>query len=86
MEHRLERLERRLERIDNLLGDVRTCLADLGEKIELQRTSHEERVNHSIETIKKGMDKFFTRFASQLANEVSDTEEQGSCTAEMAVM
>ncbi|KAH7000875.1 hypothetical protein EDB80DRAFT_581018 [Ilyonectria destructans] len=86
VEHRLERMEHRLERVDHLLGDLQICLTNLGEKMELQRISHEEKVDYSIETIKKGMDKFFTRFASQLENEMTDTEERGGCKAELAVM
>lgn len=86
VEHRLERMEHRLERVDHLLGDLQICLTNLGEKMELQRISHEEKVNYSIETIKKGMDKFFTRFASQLENEMTDTEERGGCKAELALM
>ncbi|KAH6869646.1 hypothetical protein B0T10DRAFT_541641 [Thelonectria olida] len=87
VEYRLERMEHRLERVDHLLGDLQTCLTNLGEKIELQRTSHEEKVNYSIETIKKGMDKFFTRFARQLEKEMMDLEDHsGSQAAELAVM
>lgn len=83
LEQRFEHVEHRLERVDRTLGDLHTCLTNLGEKLELQRTTHEEKVNHSIETIKKGMDRFFTRFARQLEKEMISAEDG---MAEYAIM
>jgi hypothetical protein len=68
------------------MGDLKTCLSDLGEKMEVQRSIHEEEVRSSIETIKKGMDKFFTCFANQLETEMADANERDGCKAEVAIM
>jgi uncharacterized protein (DUF342 family) len=83
---RLDRLERELELISGLVVDLKTSLVHLEDKMESQRTAHEEEVRSSIETIKKGMDKFFTCFASQLESEMIDTEERSGCKAEVAIM
>jgi hypothetical protein len=83
---RLERVEHGLENMGYLLNDLKTSLVKLEEKMEGQRVAHEEDVRRSLETIKKGMDKFFTCFASQLENEIVDAEECGGSKAEMAIM
>jgi hypothetical protein len=79
-------MEHGLDRVGSLMGELKTCLANLEDRMEAQRSLHEEEVRSSIETIKKGMDKFFTCFASQLENEMADVDERDRCKAEVAVM
>ncbi|KAM0368581.1 hypothetical protein ACHAPY_011408 [Fusarium culmorum] len=83
---RLDRMEHGLDRVGSLMGELKACLANLEDRMEAQRSLHEEEVRNSIETIKKGMDKFFTCFASQLENEMADVDERDRCKAEVAVM
>ncbi|EXA28822.1 hypothetical protein FOVG_19420 [Fusarium oxysporum f. sp. pisi HDV247] len=83
---RLDRLGRELETFSGIVADLKTSLIHLEDKMESQRTAHEEEVRTSIEKIKKGMDKFFTCFANQLESEMIDTEERSGCKAEVAIM
>ncbi|KAL9560622.1 hypothetical protein ACKAV7_015230 [Fusarium commune] len=83
---RLDRLGRELEIFNGIVADLKTSLIHLEDKMESQRTAHEEEVRTSIEKIKKGMDKFFTCFANQLESEMLDTEERSGCKAEAAIM
>ncbi|KAJ4196922.1 hypothetical protein NW759_016379 [Fusarium solani] len=86
VERRLERVEHRLERLESVLGDLQASLTNMRDTMELQRISHEEKVSHSIEIIKRGMDKFFTRFANELKPEMMATEELSERKADLAIM
>ncbi|KAF4331950.1 hypothetical protein FBEOM_14270 [Fusarium beomiforme] len=83
---RIERLGCDLERVSGLLADLKTSLIHLEDKMESQRTAHEEEVRTSIDKIKKGMDKFFHCFANQLESEMVDTtDDLSGCKADEAI-